>query len=111
MAKKNPFSSDYAPYGRYEGERGSDADWKSAFANRMGAEEAGRVLSGVVGMGSNAESSARGLLGIGFEDILTESVIKKNFRQKARITHADHGGSDESFKQVHAAYSLLMSMI
>lgn len=97
MAKKNPFSPDYAPYGTYKGEPGSPDQWKSAYDTRMGSQEAKTHL---------ADDSPYIILGI--EEGSSWAQIKAAYRKLVFTVHPDHGGTSEAFKKVHAAYSILM---
>lgn len=109
MAKRNPFDPDDAPYGHYKGERGSTKSWKAAFSDRVGEDKAREILTGH-NLSSNAEEAARLLLGIDLNAVLTETLVKSAFRMMAKQAHPDHGGTDEQFNKLHAAYSLLYEL-
>lgn len=91
------------------GDPGTPADWKAAYEDVMGRAEAEEVLSGSRRRGSN-EKRARTILRITIET-LTVDAVKSAYRKLVMEVHPDHGGTDDQFKEVHAAYSLLMDML
>ncbi len=99
-AKKNVWSSDYKPYGTYKGERGNPDQWKDAYEQRMGSNEAQNILRG-------DKDSAYAILGIP-ENCQDTGKIKVAYRKMVMIHHPDKGGTEFEFKRVHAAYSWLM---
>lgn len=107
MARKtNIFDIDHAPYGRSI--PGTSRQWKSAYEEVMGRAEAEQVLGGTRYTGS-AENRARTILLITIE-VLTIDAVKQSYRKIVMKVHPDHGGTDSAFKEVHAAYSLLMDI-
>lgn len=99
---KNPFDPDYAPYGTYEGEPGNPDQWKAAFEAKMNADEAKGYL------GSDPYLMAVKLLQIPANKPLTAELVRRQYRKLAMKAHPDQGGSEEKFKELHAAYSLLL---
>lgn len=99
---RNPFDPDYAPYGRYEGERGSPDQWKAAYEARMGAEEATAIL------GNDPYRAAIRLLKIPADQSLTVALVKRQYRKLAMKAHPDQGGTQAAFEELNAAYSLLL---
>jgi DnaJ-class molecular chaperone len=98
--KRDPFADDYRPYGTNDGPRGTPAQWKAAYEDRVSAKEAEAVLTGSSGTPYSILEILPGA---------TLMDIKKAYRKLVMKVHPDHGGTDEAFKRVNAAYSLLMS--
>tara|TARA_B100000614_G_scaffold262909_1_gene300651 strand:+ start:162348 stop:162692 length:345 start_codon:yes stop_codon:yes gene_type:complete len=88
---------------------GTPAQWKAAYEDVMGRAEAEEVLSGSKRRGS-PEQKARTILKITIET-LTVDTVKAAYRKLVFKVHPDHGGDAEQFKEVHAAYSLLMDAL
>ena len=44
---------------------------------------------------------------LGVTENATKDEIKKAFKEKSKITHPDKGGSEEEFKKINNAYSIL----
>lgn len=95
-SKRNPFSSDYKPYGVNKGPRGNPQQWKNAYDERMSAAEANTILG---------DDDAFAILGIAATDVWTEVV--KAFRAMVFKVHPDYGGNQKDFERVKAAYSKL----
>lgn len=81
-----------------DGHAGSPADWRSAFKQRMGLDEA---LAAV----KNSKKTPRGILGVGRTAIWEE--IKSAYRKLARQHHPDLGGDAAEFRNIQAAYEVL----
>lgn len=98
MKAKKPFLSGYKTYDPKVEGYGSSYDWKGAFHERMGLDEARRVVN---------DESPYSILGV------TESTpwdqIKKAFRKLAMQHHPDKGGDAEMFKKVRAAFEVLQN--
>lgn len=97
-SKKNPFSKNYAPYGKpAKGVRGDDKSWAAAFSARFSPAEIKEILGD-----DNPWQILEIPLG---SDVDT---IKKVYRILAKIHHPDHGGDPEMFKKIKAAYDQVM---
>ena len=72
------------------------------FAQR--AEEFHRLPSRDV----STKGKALAVLGIGTNSKPTMRIIKNTYRRKAKLLHPDVGGDAEAFKQLNAAYRILM---
>lgn len=103
----SPWDPDHAPYGHADAP-GCAADWRAAYEDVMGRDEAESVLGGSKTTGT-PEQQARTILKVTIE-ILNVDAIKMAYRKLVFKVHPDHGGTDSAFKEVHAAYSLLMDM-
>ena len=104
----NPWDPNYAPYGHSD-EPGCPADWRAAHEDVMGRDEAESVLGGSQATGT-PEQKARTILRVTIE-VLTLDAIKLAYRKLVFKVHPDHGGKQEDFLQVHAAYSYLLSIL
>lgn len=78
---------------------GSPYDWKGAFHERMGLDEARRVVS---------EESPYDILGVTTSS--TWEQVKKAFRKLAMQHHPDKGGDPATFRKVRAAFEVLESI-
>jgi DnaJ-class molecular chaperone len=97
--KKNPFASDYAPYGTYtDGERGNPDQWRDSFKERMSPEQINEILG---------EENEWTILGL--KPGASPEQIKAAYRQKAKETHPDYnpGLDGSAFRKVRAAYEKL----
>lgn len=97
--KRNPFADDYRPYGTNEGPRGNPQQWKAAYEERMSGAQAGAVLSG-------STETPYSILGI--QPGASFADIKRAYRKAVFQVHPDHGGKQEDFIRINAAYSILM---
>jgi DnaJ-domain-containing protein 1 len=99
--KRNVWT-DQSPYGTYVGPAGSAAQWRQAFSEAMGREEAEEILSGqpdspwvILGVSPNA----------------TQDEIKHAYRMLMLRFHPDRCGntkeSNERAKRIIAAYTVL----
>lgn len=106
---KKTFAEIKAGYRRYDPSvegYGNPQDWVGAFHQRMGFEEAERVIHG-------QEKTPRQILGLG-KDCQWQDVVQA-YRKAAMATHPDRymlnqmtrEAAEEAFKQVNAAYSVL----
>ena len=101
MAK--PFMSGYKTY---EGPRGDAQQWSSAFQDRMGFEEAEKIVAA-------QDETPRGILGVSAKALWPE--IKVAYRKRAMECHPDlcaqHGlsvnAATASFKKLTAAFTVL----
>lgn len=101
MKAKRPFSVESKhKYNPDEEGYGSPFDWKWAFRERMGFDEAKRVV---------ADDSPYAILGI--KEGATWEEVKKAYRTKAMATHPDHNpqlnGDSAPFRKVQGAYEVL----
>jgi DnaJ-class molecular chaperone len=94
--KKSVWNKDYAPYGRNSGPKGSSSEWKRAFREAMGLDEAVRIID---------KNDPFSILGLNVTATLAE--IKNTFRKLALKAHPDHGGDRNDFEQMFAAYTVL----
>ena len=85
---------------------GTVDDWKAAYEAVMGIDEAEAVLEDH-GIGRNYIECAKHLLGMGYREEVTENSLKSAYRKMALRHHPDHGGDEEMFKKMQAAYVLL----
>ena len=76
---------------------GSPYQWKGDFHERMGIDEARRIV---------ADGSPYDILGVAKDTPWDQ--IKKAFRKLAMQHHPDKGGDPEMFKKVRAAFEVLM---
>ena len=94
---------------------GTPAQWKAAYEDVMGRAEAEEVLSGSKRRGS-PEQKARTILRITIET-LTVDAVKKAYRKIAMTECKEAFGLNPPkeiealFKEIHAAYSLLMDTL
>jgi len=104
--KKSSFADLEARYKRYDPSTegyGDPNEWKDAFRERMGIDEAREVLKGYGG-------TPRGILGVSISAGWEE--IKKAFRRLVLENHPDRVKGDktaatETLKKINAAYSVL----
>lgn len=75
---------------------GSPHEWKDAFRERMGLDEARRVV---------ADGSPYDILGV--NEKATWEQIKKAYRKMAMKHHPDKGGDAAMFRKVQGAYEIL----
>ena len=97
--KKNPFSKEFAPYGRYSGDAGSPDQWAGAFKERMSPQQINEILG---------EENEWTILGL--KPGATQAEIKSAFRKKARETHPDFNpqkADGAEFRKVRAAFEKL----
>lgn len=97
MAKR-PFMPKYKTYDDSAG-RGSAYEWKSAFHQRMGLDEARRVVG---------DKSSRAILGVTVGASWVE--VKSAYRRMARRYHPDvcqEPDAEAKMKDVNAAYEVL----
>tara|TARA_B100001057_G_scaffold223290_1_gene223584 strand:- start:1407 stop:1736 length:330 start_codon:yes stop_codon:yes gene_type:complete len=87
---------------------GTPDDWKAAYEDRMGRDQYEEVL-GSTKTAQSREQEAIAILEI-TETTIVEGVIKRSYRKLAMKVHPDHGGTQEAFERVQAAYSLLMDL-
>lgn len=103
------FDKLFASYKHYDPKAegyGSSTDWKRVFADRMGHEEAERIIHA-------QDDSPRGILGVGPKAAWDE--IKKAYRKLVMQVHPDQcvntglspAEATERFKRVQAAFSVL----
>ena len=83
-------------YKTYEGSRGSSSEWRDAFFDRIGYDNAIEVLGEydpltLFKLNSNA----------------TWEEVQKAYRKEAKAAHPDRGGSLELMKKLNAAYEIL----
>lgn len=94
------FDKDYAPYGRYEGERGNPQQWADAFKARFSDTEISEIL------GADDPWSVLGL-----RPGATQAQIRKAFLKRTLETHPDRNpqlkGDTAPFRKVKAAYDKL----
>jgi DnaJ-class molecular chaperone len=90
------WNDNHKPYGTHDGQYGNTRQWKKAFEETMGLNEA---------IGIVKDSSPWGILGVSKNCSFEE--IKKAFRSLAFKTHPDYGGTSEAFRKVNAAYIIL----
>jgi len=112
MMARNFFDDpDGANMERYgTGVAGNPSQWKAAYDDRMGRNEAEAFMGGEkYRHHGTPEQAAIVVLAIK-ETIITGNVIKMAFRKMVFKVHPDHGGTDELFIEVKAAYSLLMDL-
>ena len=83
-------------YKTYEGERGNSAEWRDAFFERIGYENAVEVLG---------ESDPLTLFKLASNASWDE--VQKAYRKEAKTAHPDRGGSTELMKRLNAAYEVL----
>lgn len=94
---KRPFNVSKDQYDpKVEGYGNAD-EWKSAFGERMGKEEAKRVV---------ADESPYSILGVTKD--ATWPQIKTAFRKLAMQHHPDKGGDAATFRKIRAAFELLI---
>jgi hypothetical protein len=86
----------FLDYETYEGPRGSAAEWRGTFFDRMGFDKAVEIL------GSDDPMVVFGLKGDA-----TWSDVVKMYRKLAVKYHPDKGGDVEAMKKVNAAYEVL----
>jgi len=86
---------------------GSPETWKMAYEEVMGQDE----YEAVLGFGESALGKALRILGFSSEKGLTSQQVKQSYRKLVFKVHPDHGGTQDAFEKVHAAYSLLSDMI
>jgi len=95
-------------YGEADGV-GCEAEWKNAYNERMGSDEYEQVLDDSTAYAGGRRGKALVILKMDITIVtLTEKIIKVAYRKLVMVVHPDHGGTVEAFKEVHAAYSLLM---
>jgi DnaJ-class molecular chaperone len=94
--KKSVFSSDYSPYGTYEGPRGSKAEWKDYFNETWTHTTAQEAIQ---------EETPWDIIGVKIGSSATE--IKTAFRKKMLVHHPDQGGDPVVARKILAAYYLL----
>ncbi len=75
---------------------GNSREWKGAFAERMGIDEARRVV---------ADDSPYGILGV--TDQATWDEIKSAYRKLVMQHHPDKGGDAAAFRRIQGAYEVL----
>ena len=103
------FDKLFASYKRYQPEvegYGDSSQWSKAFTDRMGFEEAERIIHG-------QDQTPRGILGVGKK--ATWEEIKKAYHRLVMEVHPDRciltglskTEAEERFKKVQAAYSVL----
>ena len=92
---KRKFGEGYKTYDTAEG-FGSSYEWKHSFKDRLGIDEARKVVD---------SDSPQGILGV--SDQSTWAEIKKAYRTKAMKNHPDKGGSAEAFRKIQGAYEVL----
>lgn len=94
----------YRHYDPNDGGYGRKADWArmaEALAAGLGYAQDTRGLD-------PADRDALAALGI--HDLpIDVSGVKSAFRRSAQTAHPDHGGTDEQFKTVYAAYERLLN--
>jgi len=99
MAKKG-FLDGYKTYNPHEGGYGDASEWRAAFQERMGFEQATKVVG---------DNDPHAILGVGNNASWNE--IKTAYRKLAMRYHPDRNLGDdqavEKFKQVQAAYEVL----
>lgn len=100
MARSSIWSDDHKPYGRPPpGVRGDPDAWARAFHERTQASGPGAVDAA---LGADSPWAVLGLEpGAGPDD------VKRAYRKRAMQTHPDHGGRQEDFEKVQAAYERL----
>lgn len=96
---KKGFLDGYKTYDPKVEGYGSPHDWKDSFHERMGIDEARRVVN---------KKSPYDILGVTKES--TWDQIKKAFRQLAMQHHPDKGGDPTAFREVRAAFEVLESV-
>jgi len=84
------------------GEPGTPEDWKAAYEEVMGQAEAEQILNGGDFFAKSLE-----ILRICNTDSLDIDILKKAYRSLVFKVHPDHGGTQEEFERVHAAYSFI----
>ncbi len=96
--RSRAFDADYAPYGTYEGPRGTPDEWASAFKERMTPEQIEKIL------GAETPWSI-----LGIKPGATQAEIKKAYFKRAKETHPDHNPDKDrsEFQKVQAAYEKL----
>lgn len=93
---KKGFLDGYKTYDPKVEGYGSPHDWKGSFRERMGIDEARRVV---------ADGSPYDILGVTKDAPWGE--IKTAFRKLAMQHHPDKGGDPEMFRKVRAAFEIL----
>lgn len=97
--RSSVWDDDHAPYGTYEGERGSPEQWKAAFEFvKLTKGEALAILQGTV-------ESPYEILGI--QSNATQDEIKSAMRKLVVKFHPDKQGDEDKFRKVMAAYTIL----
>jgi hypothetical protein len=107
------FDKLFASYKHYDPKvegHGSPSDWKRVFAERMGFEEAERIILG-------QDDTPRGILGVSLT--ATWAEIKKAYRALVMKVHPDQCAqtglsvedATERFKRVQAAYAVLANQL
>ncbi len=96
--KKRPsiFDKDAAPYGTYEGPRGSPAGWRRAF------EEAATASGALVALDGD---DAWAILGLKRTATLAEA--RSTYRRLIRQHHPDRGGDVGTAERIIAAWTLV----
>lgn len=93
MAKKRGFLDGYKTH---DGPLGSPSEWREAFFERMGIDEALEIL------GDNDPLTLFGL-----KSNATWDEVVKAYRRKAKECHPDKGGTKEMMQKVNAAFEVL----
>ncbi len=75
---------------------GSPSEWKQAFRERMGLDEARRVV---------ADGSPWSILGV--DENAAWEQVKKAYRKMVMKHHPDKGGDAAMFRKVQGAYEIL----
>tara|TARA_Y100000034_G_scaffold1017_1_gene1274 strand:+ start:3175 stop:3504 length:330 start_codon:yes stop_codon:yes gene_type:complete len=106
MAKKSPvWSDDHTPYGT--GTPGTATDWRHAYEEVMSEDEADSILQG------NLQSPHQilGLLGPTNNEQMIKRAFRKIVKDECRAAFASNPDPrvEARFKEVHAAYSKMMS--
>lgn len=96
--KRSAFDKNYAPYGRYEGDRGTSDKWAESFKARMSPEQIEELLG---------KDTPWSILGV--KPGATQDEIKKAYRKKSRETHPDLNPTKDrrEFQRIQAAYEKL----
>jgi DnaJ-class molecular chaperone len=91
------FTKGYSPYGHYEGEAGSQEEWRAGFDEAWTHTSATEEIR---------EETPWSILGIAPD--CTVSEIKSAYRKLMLIHHPDQGGDPAMARKIMASYFLLM---
>ena len=93
---KRGFMDGYKTYDVKAEGHGSPYEWKDAFRERMGLDEARRVV---------ADGSPWSILGV--DENAAWEQVKKAYRKMVMKHHPDKGGDAAMFRKVQGAYEIL----